>query len=76
MSMLLFALLPPLFPLQVEDSSLDFVEIGGSTTPGLTVTQGADLLVSLCCLQLLLCATCNIMRAAWKQALCCLQLAL
>ncbi|KAI7842145.1 hypothetical protein COHA_004169 [Chlorella ohadii] len=28
----------------VEDSSLDFVEIGGSTTPGLTVTQGADLL--------------------------------
>lgn len=46
MSMLLIALLPPLFPLQVEDSSLDFVEIGGSTTPGLTVTQGADLLVS------------------------------
>lgn len=31
--------------LQVEDSSVDFVQQGGTVTPGLTVTQGADLLV-------------------------------
>lgn len=33
------------FLCQVEDSSVDFVSQGGKVTPGLTVTQGADLLV-------------------------------